>query len=123
MAVSCQTRRRVRGDGCRGRSGVSGRAHAREKSLSVGSASLLAAGLAPNLTVLAVALTALGMFAAIYHPVGTAMLMAQAKERGRSVAFNGVCGNCPSSIMLVVNGIEEELRKHIPEVAYIEAVP
>jgi MFS family permease len=56
-------------------------------------ASLLVAGLAPNLTVLAVALTALGMFAAIYHPVGTAMLMAQATARGRSVAFNGVCGN------------------------------
>ena len=55
--------------------------------------SLLAAGLAPNLVVLAVALTGLGMFAAIYHPVGTAMLIAQARSRGRSLAFNGVCGN------------------------------
>ena len=43
--------------------------------------------------VLAVALTALGMFAAIYHPVGTAMLIEQATSRGRSLAFNGVCGN------------------------------
>src|SRR5262249_31948926 len=32
-------------------------------------------GVAPNLVVLAVALTALGLFAAIYHPVGTAMLL------------------------------------------------
>src|SRR5262249_41264155 len=32
-------------------------------------------GVAPNLVVLAVALTALGLFAAIYHPVGTAMLI------------------------------------------------
>src|ERR1700716_3735450 len=55
--------------------------------------SLLAAGLAPNLVVLAVALFALGMFASIYHPVGTAMLIAQATARGRSLAFNGVCGN------------------------------
>jgi MFS family permease len=55
--------------------------------------SLLAAGLAPNLIVLAVALFALGMFAAIYHPVGTAMLIEQATSRGRSLAFNGVCGN------------------------------
>src|SRR4051812_6551661 len=55
--------------------------------------SLLAAALAPNLIVLAVALFALGVFAAIYHPVGTAMLMDQATSRGRSVAFNGVCGN------------------------------
>src|SRR5882762_2633280 len=37
--------------------------------------SLLAAGLAPNLIALAAALTALGVFAAIYHPVGTAMLI------------------------------------------------
>src|SRR6266404_5859728 len=55
--------------------------------------SLVAAGLAPNLVVLAVALTALGVSAAIYHPVGTAMLIEQASLRGRSLAFNGVCGN------------------------------
>jgi MFS family permease len=55
--------------------------------------SLLAAGLAPNLVVLALALAALGVFAAIYHPVGTALLIAQATSRGRSLAFNGVCGN------------------------------
>src|SRR2546425_9628763 len=37
--------------------------------------SLIAAALAPSLVVLALALAALGMFAAIYHPVGTAMLI------------------------------------------------
>jgi MFS family permease len=56
-------------------------------------ASLAGAALAPSPTVLAVALSALGMFAAIYHPVGTAMLIEQATSRGRSLAFNGVCGN------------------------------
>jgi predicted MFS family arabinose efflux permease len=55
--------------------------------------SLLAAALAPNFIMLAAALFMLGVFAAIYHPVGTAMLMDQAVSRGRSVAFNGVCGN------------------------------
>src|SRR4051812_46525121 len=55
--------------------------------------SLVGAALAPDLIVLAVALTALGVFAAIYHPVGTAMLIEQATSRGRSLAFNGVCGN------------------------------
>ena len=54
---------------------------------------LMAAGLAPNLAALAVALTVVGMFAAIYHPVGTAMLIEQATARGRSLALNGVCGN------------------------------
>jgi MFS family permease len=55
--------------------------------------SLLGAGIAPNLVALACALFALGVFAAIYHPVGTAMLIEQASARGRSLAFNGVCGN------------------------------
>jgi len=54
---------------------------------------LIVAGLAPNLVVLTIALSALGMFAAIYHPVGTAMLIEAAAVRGRSLAFNGVCGN------------------------------
>ena len=60
--------------------------------------SLLAAGLAPNLVVLAVALFAVGVFASIYHPVGTAILIAQAASRGRSLAFNGVCGNLGVSL-------------------------
>src|SRR5712675_1417593 len=60
--------------------------------------SLAAAAVAPNLTVLAIALFALGIFAAIYHPVGTAMLIAQATSRGRSLAFNGVCGNIGVSL-------------------------
>jgi MFS family permease len=55
--------------------------------------SCVAAALSPNLIVLAVALFALGVFAAIYHPVGTAMVVAAAVNRGRTLAFNGVCGN------------------------------
>jgi MFS family permease len=55
--------------------------------------SLAAAAVAPNPIVLAGSLTVLGVFAAIYHPVGTAMLIEQATSRGRSLAFNGVCGN------------------------------
>lgn len=60
--------------------------------------SLIAAGLAPNFVVLTVALAALGMFAAIYHPVGTAMLIEAAAVRGRSLAFNGVCGNLGAAL-------------------------
>jgi predicted MFS family arabinose efflux permease len=56
-------------------------------------ASLIAAGFSPNLIVLAGTLFVLGVFASIYHPVGTAMLIEQARLRGRSLAFNGVCGN------------------------------
>ncbi|HEX8807589.1 MAG TPA: MFS transporter [Xanthobacteraceae bacterium] len=60
--------------------------------------SLVAAAFAPSLTALAVALFWLGVFAAIYHPVGTAMIIEHAKERGRTLAFNGVCGNLGVSL-------------------------
>jgi MFS family permease len=60
--------------------------------------SLAAAAAAPNLIVLAVALFALGVFAAIYHPVGTAMLIEASNARGRTMAFNGVCGNVGAAL-------------------------
>jgi MFS family permease len=60
--------------------------------------SLAGAGLAPNLTMLAVAMFALGMFAAIYHPVGMAMLIEASGAKGRTLAFNGVCGNLGVSL-------------------------
>jgi MFS family permease len=56
-------------------------------------ASLIAVALSPSLYVLGFALFALGLFAAIYHPVGTAMIVEAATQRGRTLAFNGVCGN------------------------------
>jgi MFS family permease len=60
--------------------------------------SLTAAAAAPSLITLAVALFALGIFAAIYHPVGTAMVIENATQRGRTLAFNGVCGNLGVSL-------------------------
>jgi MFS family permease len=60
--------------------------------------SLLAAAFAPSLIWLGIALFALGMFAAIYHPVGTAMILENATQRGRTMAFNGVCGNIGVSL-------------------------
>src|SRR5690242_14802228 len=52
-----------------------------------------AAAFAPNMAVMAAALFALGVFAAIYHPVGMAMLIEISQAKGRVLAFNGVCGN------------------------------
>jgi len=60
--------------------------------------SLAGAAFAPNLPVLAVALFVLGMFASIYHPVGMAMLIEASQARGRTLAFNGVCGNLGVSL-------------------------
>ena len=67
--------------------------------------SLIGAGLAPSLLGLAVALFALGMFAAIYHPVGTAMIVENASQRGRSLSFNGVCGNLGVSLAAGVTAV------------------
>jgi MFS family permease len=60
--------------------------------------SLIGAAFSPSLYVLAFALFALGVFAAIYHPVGTAMIIENATQRGRTLAFNGVCGNLGVSL-------------------------
>jgi Fe-S cluster biogenesis protein NfuA len=39
------------------------------------------------------------------------------------VRLLGTCGGCPSTVMAVVMGIEQELRKRLPEFEYLEAVP
>jgi Fe-S cluster biogenesis protein NfuA len=39
------------------------------------------------------------------------------------VRLNGACAGCPATVMFLVRGMEEELRKYIPEVEYLEAVP
>ncbi len=66
-------------------------------------AALLAASLARTALALEVALAAAGAFAAIYHPVGTAMLVEAAGERpGRALGTNGVCGNVGAALAPVV---------------------
>jgi MFS family permease len=55
--------------------------------------SCAAAAISPNFVTLAISLFALGVFASIYHPVGTAIVVAAAINRGRTLALNGVCGN------------------------------
>ncbi len=67
--------------------------------------SLTAAAFAPSLWVLTAALFALGIFAAIYHPVGTAMVVEQAVNRGRTLAFNGVCGNLGVSLAAGITAV------------------
>jgi len=60
--------------------------------------SLALTAFAPNLTMLAAGMFVLGIFAAIYHPVGMAMLIEASGARGRTLAFNGVCGNLGVSL-------------------------
>jgi MFS family permease len=67
--------------------------------------SLVGVAFAPNLAALAVAMFALGMFASIYHPVGMAMLIEVSQARGRTLAFNGVCGNLGVSLAAGVSAL------------------
>jgi MFS family permease len=66
--------------------------------------SLIGVALAPNLVMLSAAMFALGIFAAIYHPVGMAMLIEASGARGRTLAFNGVCGNLGVSLAAGISG-------------------
>ena len=58
----------------------------------IGSASILT-GLASGPAQIALGLTLIGVFAAIYHPVGIAMLVANRDSVGRVLGVNGVFGN------------------------------
>ncbi len=65
-----------------------------------------AAGFATTPVTIAVALTGIGLFASIYHPVGTAMLTAHADKIGREIGVNGVWGNLGvASAALVTGGL------------------
>lgn len=55
-------------------------------------------GLSSSFETLAMALFGVGLFAAIYHAVGTPMIVDAAVQRGRTMAFNGICGNIGVSI-------------------------
>jgi Fe-S cluster biogenesis protein NfuA len=39
------------------------------------------------------------------------------------VRLLGTCAGCPSTVRAIIMGIEEELRRHVPEVNYLEAIP
>ena len=70
--------------------------------LGTGSA-MIACGFAPSPLLLGVALAVTGMFAAIYHPIGTAMLADAAGARpGRAIGINGVFGNVGVALAPVV---------------------
>lgn len=66
-------------------------------------AGLIGAGLAHSPTMLAIALAFAGGFAAIYHPIGTTMLIEAAGDKpGSSIGVNGVFGNLGVALAPVI---------------------
>jgi MFS family permease len=71
--------------------------------VGIGAATCLA-GLAQSTTQLFIALTLIGVFGAIYHPVGIAMLVADPARLGRALGVNGVWGNLGLAFAALVAG-------------------
>ena len=39
------------------------------------------------------------------------------------VRLGSLCAACPSTLMTVIHGLEQELRRQFPEIKYLEALP
>ena len=66
--------------------------------------SLFATGFAQTGWQIAAGLTLVGMFAAIYHPVGIAMLVASPRKIGLALGWNGLWGNLGLAAAALVSG-------------------
>ena len=77
--------------------------------LGMGACGLLIA-LASGVWSLAAALTLMGVFSSIYHPVGIPMLVQHAKNPGFTIGVNGLAGNLGIALAAVLTGF---LVKHV----------
>jgi MFS family permease len=69
--------------------------------LGIGGASVLT-GLARSPVEIAIGLTLVGVFAAVYHPVGIAMLVSNRENVGAALGINGVAGNLGVALAALV---------------------
>ncbi len=74
----------------------------------LGAASLLAS-VTQTVWQLAAALTLLGTFTAIYHPVGIPMLVQGAKRPGATIGINGLAGNLGLAAAALITGVLVQL--------------
>jgi MFS family permease len=68
-------------------------------------ASMIAVGFVQTPLQLGAALLSIGLFASIYHPVGTAMIVSYADRLGREMGLNGVWGNLGVASSALVTGV------------------
>src|SRR4051795_12780032 len=68
-------------------------------------ASMISVGFVQPPAQLGAALFAIGIFASIYHPVGTAMIVSYADRLGREMGLNGVWGNLGVASSALVTGV------------------
>jgi MFS family permease len=68
-------------------------------------ASLLLVAVSTGPWQIAIALTIMGVFSAIYHPVGIPMLLRDAKRPGRTIGINGLAGNLGIALAALITGL------------------
>jgi MFS family permease len=68
-------------------------------------AAMISVGFVNTPIELGAALLAIGLFASIYHPVGTAMIVSYAETLGREIGVNGVWGNLGVASSALVTGV------------------
>jgi MFS family permease len=66
--------------------------------------SMLLVALTQSAWQLAAALTLLGAFSSIYHPVGIPLLVRGARRPGLTIGINGLCGNLGVALAAVITG-------------------
>src|SRR6266702_6465596 len=67
--------------------------------------SMISVGFVQTPLQLGAALLAIGVFASIYHPVGTAMIVSYAEKLGHEMGLNGVWGNLGVASSALVTGV------------------
>jgi MFS family permease len=67
--------------------------------------SMISVGFVQTPLQLGAALLSIGIFASIYHPVGTAMIVSYANKLGREMGLNGVWGNLGVASSALVTGV------------------
>jgi MFS family permease len=67
--------------------------------------SMISVGFVQTPLQLGAALLAIGIFASIYHPVGTAMIVSYADKLGREMGINGVWGNLGVASSALATGV------------------
>ena len=72
--------------------------------LGIGAGAIVT-GLADGPEMIFAGLTLIGLFAAIYHPVGIAWIVASARKQGMSLGINGVFGNAGNSLSPLFVGV------------------
>ena len=76
--------------------------------VGIGAASVMT-GFAETPTQIEIGLALLGVFGAIYHPIGLALVVEEAGRVGRALAINGVWGNMGVALAALTTGAIAEL--------------